>query len=453
MPRASIMRRGAVALLAGVAVPLSAGALAAAQSQVTITVDTTSDVVDIGGAQTVADLPGPDGRTSLREAAIATTNTDGPETVAFDIPTTDPGFTGQEFVIGIDPDPLPDRLSYALQLGDDATTIDATTQPGGVPVVVEGGPQSTTESGGLRITASGNTVIGLGVRGYASGIQVDGVDGSVSNNRLVGVTATRNANGITMFGATGTVLTDSTVSDSLRPGIVVSSNAVDTVIDGNTITGNGNDGVFILLSDDTTVTDNVIGDNGQSGINFEAESGITGTPDPDDPTPGGVASGNTITGNGSRGIAVAAGDRFTISRNTITDNARLGIDLGSGKPDQFGVSRNDSASDTDRGGNQVLNFPERLIAADSGTATTVEGRVAARDPRSLTIELFASGAPDPSGHGEGETFLATATADARGRFTATLPSGLAGQWLTATSTDVDGNTSEFSQAVQVARRR
>ena len=34
----------------------------------TITVDTTLDRLDFGGAQTLADLPGPDGSISLREA-------------------------------------------------------------------------------------------------------------------------------------------------------------------------------------------------------------------------------------------------------------------------------------------------------------------------------------------------------------------------------------------------
>ena len=117
---------------------------ATAQEEPTITVDTTSDLVDFGGAQTVADLPGPDGQTSLREAAIASTNTAGPETIAFDIPTSDPGFTGDGFVIRIDPASPAEELT----IGDDATTIDATTQPGGFSITVEGGPQSNARLGG-----------------------------------------------------------------------------------------------------------------------------------------------------------------------------------------------------------------------------------------------------------------------------------------------------------------
>src|ERR671919_1442842 len=139
--RHGILRVALAAALLALVMAIGAGA----QAQTTITVDTTSDVVDFGGAQTVADLPGPDGQTSLREATIASTNTAGPETIAFEIPTSDPGFTGEEFVIGIDPDPVPQEVAFGLEIGDDATTIDASTQPGGFVVVVQGGPQSTTE--------------------------------------------------------------------------------------------------------------------------------------------------------------------------------------------------------------------------------------------------------------------------------------------------------------------
>ena len=54
---------------------LLAGALALPALGQTITVDTPSDVIDFSGAQTVADLPGPDGKVSLREAGLASDNT------------------------------------------------------------------------------------------------------------------------------------------------------------------------------------------------------------------------------------------------------------------------------------------------------------------------------------------------------------------------------------------
>lgn len=425
------MRHGMLRVALAALLALVAGSSAGAQAQTTITVDTTSDMADFGGAQTVADLPGPDGQTSFREATIASTNTAGPETIAFDIPTSDPGFDGTGFTIATAAGAAP------LTIGDDATTVDTTTQPGGFPITLDGpGADPGGEfSRGLFVTSSGNSVIGIGVRDYTDGIAVR----EGSDNLLTAVTVTGNFNGVSLAGSevgTGNEVSDSTVSDN-GLGFAI-TNTADIVLDGNTIAGNDRRGVFILGADDVNVTGNLISENTFVGIQQGSGSG-------------GSAVGNTITGNGLGGIVITGGvftDGFTISRNVISGNDGLGINLVGGKEDSFGVTRNDS-HDPDDGGNDLLNFPFRLMAADDGTATVVEGRVDFPDPQSLTIELFANEAPDPSGHGEGETFVGTATPDAKGRFTATLPAGLAGQWITTTATDAAGNTSEFSEAVLV----
>lgn len=425
------MRHGMLRVALAALLALVAGSSAGAQAQTTITVDTTSDMADFGGAQTVADLPGPDGQTSFREATIASTNTAGPETIAFDIPTSDPGFDGTGFTIATAAGAAP------LTIGDDATTVDTTTQPGGFPITLDGpGADPGGEfSRGLFVTSSGNSVIGIGVRDYTDGIAVR----EGSDNLLTAVTVTGNFNGVSLAGSevgTGNEVSDSTVSDN-GLGFAI-TNTADIVLDGNTIAGNDRRGVFILGADDVNVTGNLISENTFVGIQQGSGSG-------------GSAVGNTITGNGLGGIVITGGvftDGFTISRNVISGNDGLGINLVGGKEDSFGVTRNDS-HDPDDGGNDLLNYPFRLMAADDGTATVVEGRVDFPDPQSLTIELFANEAPDPSGHGEGETFVGTATPDAKGRFTATLPAGLAGQWITTTATDAAGNTSEFSEAVLV----
>jgi parallel beta-helix repeat protein len=175
----------------------------------------------------------------------------------------------------------------------------------------------------------------------------------------------------------------------------------------NTVTGNGADGVFVSGATQMTV------------------------------------SMNTLTGNGGDGVAIAAGTGITISRNSIADNAGLGIDLGSD-----GVTAND-ARDRDSGPNDLQNFPVLFVARDDGTATSVRGRIDTENPELVTIELFTNDAPDRSGFGEGQTFLATVMPDASGRFQGSLPTGLAGKFLTATATNADGSTSEFSEAVIV----
>lgn len=54
-----------------------------------IVVDTSDDVIDFGGAQQVANLPGPDGKVSLAEAGLASDNTAGVQTIAFNVPPSE----------------------------------------------------------------------------------------------------------------------------------------------------------------------------------------------------------------------------------------------------------------------------------------------------------------------------------------------------------------------------
>jgi hypothetical protein len=76
------------------------------------------------------------------------------------------------------------------------------------------------------------------------------------------------------------------------------------------------------------------------------------------------------------------------------------------------------------------------------------GSIDTPNPQTVTIEIFASSVPvpggDPSGYGEGQTFLGSATPNGAGRFTAILPPVLKGTAISATATDAAGNTSEFA---------
>jgi len=101
-----------------------------------ITVTTGEDTTDFGGAQTFAQLPGPDGRISLREAVTAANNTPGPQSIHFAIP--------QATWWNLFPNQARCRLDNAIFLTDANTTIDFTTQtaltgdtnPGGWGVAV-----------------------------------------------------------------------------------------------------------------------------------------------------------------------------------------------------------------------------------------------------------------------------------------------------------------------------
>ncbi|TET18443.1 MAG: T9SS type A sorting domain-containing protein, partial [Candidatus Cloacimonadota bacterium] len=69
-------------------------------------------------------------------------------------------------------------------------------------------------------------------------------------------------------------------------------------------------------------------------------------------------------------------------------------------------------------------------------------------PNQARIELFKA-RQDPSGYGEGEIFLGFANPDGAGNWS-TLVSGLiTGDYVTATTTDMNFNTSEFCQNIVV----
>lgn len=137
------------------------------------------------------------------------------------------------------------------------------------------------------------------------------------------------------------------------------------------------------------------------------------------------------------------GNRFL--GNSIDLNGGLGIDLA-----DDGVTANDVA-DADTGPNNRQNHP-LLTAVTVSSATTVTGTFNSTPARTFRVEFFNSPAADPSGFGEGRTFLGfiTLVTDAAGNaaMTATLPPVPAGSVVTATATDSTTlDTSELSNAV------
>jgi hypothetical protein len=142
-----------------------------------------------------------------------------------------------------------------------------------------------------------------------------------------------------------------------------------------------------------------------------------------------------------------------------------------------GVTPNDSQGHV--GPNNWQNYPVLAAASSSGTDTIITGTYSSgsvnnqpfEPGKTFTLDFYANLAPDPTGYGQGQTWLgfAKVTTDANGylasspdgsavitnpdtanaTFTADLPAGnLAGQGITATATDSFGNTSEFCRDKQ-----
>jgi hypothetical protein len=128
--------------------------------------------------------------------------------------------------------------------------------------------------------------------------------------------------------------------------------------------------------------------------------------------------------------------------NSIHSNGSLGIDL---LPP--GVTLND-AGDGDNGPNGLQNYPVLNAATLSGAGTQISGTFNSKPSTSYTLQFFHSPSCDASGNGEGKTLLGSAPVDTDGAgnatFNVTLPLAPQSSFISATATDSEGNTSEFS---------
>src|SRR5262245_744163 len=101
----------------------------------------------------------------------------------------------------------------------------------------------------------------------------------------------------------------------------------------------------------------------------------------------------------------------------------------------------------------LQNFPVLTSAVTNGLNTFIVGRLDSAASTQYHIEFFLSSSCDPSGSGEGATFLGSqnVTTSASGSADVFFTSAIAasvGQAVTATATGPDG-TSEFSPCATV----
>lgn len=165
-------------------------------------------------------------------------------------------------------------------------------------------------------------------------------------------------------------------------------------------------------------------------------------------TVGGPAAdaSNVIAYNAMAGIRIASQDAIgnRISGNAIFSNGGLGIDLG---PE--GISLNDF-DDADSGTNDLTNYPWITSVVELDGRTYVRGILQALPATTYSVELFRSPTADSSGFGEGRQYLTTLTTTTNAGGTGAFAWDFAGltnsDVISATATDADGNTSEFSRA-------
>lgn len=322
------------------------------------------------------------------------------------------------------------------------------------------GGNAGSGSSGLTILGSSpsNSVVrGLVINNFTRGI---GVLENVSNEQPTGVKIEGNFIGTD---ASGTV--DQGNSDE---GVVVvgSANIIggDTSDKRNLISGNDDNGIEIDSPEENRVEGNLIGTkangtkplgNGSDGVRLSFNSSNNTVGD-DDASDGTTNAANTIAFNGSDGVGVIVGTGNRVLSNSIHSNGGLGIDLAGGTEDANGVTKNDK-KDPDTGSNDLQNFPVLTRATTKGTTTTIKGTLNSTPSTTFTIQFFSNPKKDTSGFGEGRTFLGektnvTTDGDGNATFTFVPPQRVPrGQFITATATDPEGNTSEFSAVRKVQR--
>jgi trimeric autotransporter adhesin len=306
---------------------------------------------------------------------------------------------------------------------------------------------------GIYISAVSENVVG-GVMPSARNV----ISGNGQNGvHITGITAVNNA---VLGNFIGTDASGTSYLGNGGDGVQInnaSDNAIGADYDGagNLISGNNNDGVEITGASSTWnfVARNRIGTdvsgllplgNNQHGVAFSsnARSNLIGFIN--------ATNGNRIAYNNGNGVHTGSnGTNNAVRFNSIARNAGLGIDLGNNNS----VTAND-AGDTDSGANLLQNFPVITNGVLNPASTDIAGHLNSRANASFVLDFFASQTADPSGYGEGDQYLGSAnvTTDASGNavFSVSFPVVAAGRHLTATATDTNGNTSEFSAAFAAA---
>ncbi|MBX7219828.1 MAG: hypothetical protein K1Y36_07770 [Blastocatellia bacterium] len=316
----------------------------------------------------------------------------------------------------------------------------------------------------IGVALGGETVPTGGNLQRIAGVTLDGIQNRFVNNVISGNGDEQGGIGLLISGneniLTGNRIgTNASGTKALRNGLDGISlggarNQIGgaTNTEGNLISGNGRNGIRIGFGPgaaENLIQNNIIGADvtGTKGI-LNDGFGVVLLEGAHDNVVGGSerVPGNIIAFNSRSGVAVIDTDpnnrtgRNRITRNSIFQNGEVGIDLGAD-----GVTAND-LGDKDEGPNDLLNFP---ILSAAETVSGTDMKITGQAGLGTTVEIFAAD-PDPSGNGEGKTYLGLVNTAKETLFSVTLAVPAGTKALVATTTDDMGNTSEFGRNLEIS---
>jgi hypothetical protein len=295
---------------------------------------------------------------------------------------------------------------------------------------------SGNNGNGLEVIGPGST--GNYVQGNIIGLDPTGTKAvpnggpSLSTAFFLGRGAANNIIGGNRLGPTGGA--GNIISGNLGAGMSlhydgttgnqIMGNLIGTDVTGTVLFPNGGPGIQMLDG----ANDNVVG------------NGLAGSLD--------TIFGNLIAGNAGAGVKVmGAAMGNSIRGNEIRGNGVIGVDLAANdRAAGDHVTPND-VDDSDTGPNALTNFPVGVTAwyHANSNSTVISGILPSPSPDTCVVDVYLNRKVAPSGFGEGEQYLGTTVPGTSGSFRLIVPGRLpaALPFLSATSTDAFGNTSEF----------
>ena len=331
---------------------------------------------------------------------------------------------------------------------------------GGPNTIVKGNLIGTNAAGTAALHGQYNSEGGVYVR-VGAGVLVGGPTAAdrnvISGNGFYGVGI-----GYTVGGASAQATiqgnfigTDVTGTLPLSNGYGISIPDLNNIVKGNVIAASTSQGIISEGGSNEVIQGNFIGTdesatldlgNGGGGMAIGGSNWIIG----------GIApgEGNVIAFNHLPygGIANGGPDGARIRGNRMFGNTPLGIDLY-----PAGVTPND-AGDGDSGPNETQNYPIITVVTPGASTTHIEGLLNSTASTIFDVDLYSGPACQafPQGYLQGENYLDSlqVTTDGSGNatFAVDVPFVLTvGQPVTATATDPNGNTSEFSQRILLSQ--
>lgn len=317
--------------------------------------------------------------------------------------------------------------------------------------VASNGNSFLNPSAFVSLSHTDNNTIG-GSTGGAGNVIAGSVGLSSANRTIVqgnligttGLVASPGATGLSLGGNPGGCCPGTATNNIVSQNVIVASDKVAAAISLFYASNNVFRGNLIGVGTDGKTR---VG-NSPQGINFSATfyrsmNNTVGGPSPGD--------GNIIMfGSGVQGganspppagiAAVADPCQNIINGNSISGTGGLGIDLG-----KQGVTPNDPG-DADG----IQNYPVLTSAVFANGSAHVTGTLNSVANTSFRVELLGNDTPDPSGYGQGQSYLgftsATTDADGNATFDVTLPVPPSVNAISSTATG-PSETSEFSASI------